>query len=623
MCGFIGYFGNKNIDLEGARKIINHRGPDMHGTQIGSEWKVAFNRLSINDLTEKGMQPFKHEGITVYMNGEIFNFLELLEEHKKEFFPKSRSDAEILPFLYKKYGLKFLNMLNGMFAIILIDEIKNKKYLIRDRFGEKPLYYKHCESTLFFSSEVKALKKVTKLEIDKINIQINFACWFLPQPLTLYKGTYNINPGSYIEYYDGKIKEYIWYQPKIITKKLSRKEIEDKFIELYKSSIKLRLRSDVPVGVFLSGGLDSTSIMKFSNEFDKKNVSAFTSEILDKEVIENNLTDVVIPKKLTNDLDIQSHSIKIDYNYFNENIVSIIKNYDEIFINSGVLVFYQLSKLAKENHTKVVLTGVGGDELFGGYPWQSGVVRKINFIFKKTYNQLRHNNFLCNLFNLFGRKFSTVYQILFDYKVWHAQSLSSFRYDIKKNKKIIDKKIRDKAEKYFDYSTKNLDGDNYNIMNFANTFTVIGAGNYFIDLAAMQNSIENRSPFLDYRLFEFLMSIADDVKSEQGNKGLMRDILKNFLPTYVIDAKKSGSTMPIQKWFYNSNINNIKNFIFKYKNCIDEYLGLKIKLNDNWIKNPENSLKLFAIICFIIWIKFNVFNDIENENISFDELIKT
>lgn len=623
MCGFIGYFGNQNIDLQKARETINHRGPDMHGTQTGLEWKVAFNRLSINDLTEKGMQPFKHEGITVYINGEIFNFLELLKEHKNEFFPKSRSDAEILPFLYKKYGLKFLNMLNGMFAIILIDEIKNKKYLIRDRFGEKPLYYKHCESTLFFSSEVKALKKVTKLEIDKINIQINFACWFLPQPLTLYKGTYNINPGSYIEYYDGKIKEHIWYQPKIITKKLSRKEIEDKFIELYKSSIKLRLRSDVPVGVFLSGGLNSTSIMKFSNEFGKKNVSAFTSEILDKEVIENNLTDVVIPKKLTNDLNIQSHSIKIDYNYFNENIVSIIKNYDEIFINSGVLVFYQLSKLAKENHTKVVLTGVGGDELFGGYPWQSGVVRKINFIFKKTYNQLRHNNFLCNLFNLFGRKFSTVYQILFDYKVWHAQSLSSFRYDIKKNKKIIDKKIRDKAEKYFDYSTKNLDGDNYNIMNFANTFTVIGAGNYFIDLAAMQNSIENRSPFLDYRLFEFLMSIADDVKSEQGNKGLMRDILKKFLPTYVIDAKKSGSTMPIQKWFYNSNINNIRNFIFKYKNCIDEYLGLKIKLNDNWIKNPENSLKLFAIICFIIWIKFNVFNDIKNENISFDELIKT
>lgn len=624
MCGFVGCFGKNEIDLEDARKSINGRGPDMHGIESGHNWKVAFNRLSIHDLSEEGMQPFIYNDIIVYMNGEIFNYIELIDEHKNEFLPKSGSDVEIIPFLYSKYGLEFLNKLNGMFAIVLIDDKKNVKYLMRDRFAEKPLYYSHDNETLIFASEVKAIKKLRNLKVDKTNLQMNFTCWFLPQPYTLYKNTFNVNPGSYLEYKDGKVNEIRWYNPTIIKNEDSEEEVEKKFIELYKSSIELRLRSDVPVGVFLSGGLDSTSIAKFSNEIQKNNFSAFGAEIIGKEYQENNNTDVIVPKKLSKELSIEYKKTKLDYDYYNNNIVSIVNHYDEIFINSGVLVFYALSDLSKKNNTSVIMTGVGGDELFGGYPWQGGLPRKIDTIFKKTYGKLKHNNMLFKISNKLGRKLSTAYQVLFDYKVWHAECLSSFRYDFNESKDILEKRIRDNADKYFDISHKHIKDDIYNTMGYANTFTVLGAQNHLADISTMKYSVENRSPFLDYRLYEFLMSVPDDLKSKYGQKGLLRKILKKHLPSYVTEAKKSGPTMPINTWFYDEKVSNdIYRFINSHKRYIYKYLNIDINFDKSWISNTDNSLKLFAIISFVIWIKFNILEDIEDENITFEELIKS
>ncbi len=297
-------------------------------------------------------------------------------------------------------------------------------------------------------------------------------------------------------------------------------------------------------------------------------------------------------------------------------------------MNSGVLIFYALSKLAIKNGTKVILTGVGGDELFGGYPWQSGHVRKIDKIFKFTYDKLPYSEFLSRLSIKLNRKLATAYQILFDYKVWHAECLSSFRYDFETNKKKIEKKIRANANKYFKLSHRHITyGDLYNIMSYANTFTVLGSQNYTADIAAMRYSVENRSPFLDYRLYEFLMSVPDEIKSKYGQKGFLRKILKKHLPNYVTNAKKSGPTMPINKWLYDNNTSQIlKDFIIKHIKLIQEYLSndiAKIIQSPGWITNKKNSLKLFAIISFIIWAKFNILQDIEDENITFEELIKS
>lgn len=163
-------------------------------------------------------------------------------------------------------------------------------------------------------------------------------------------------------------------------------------------------------------------------------------------------------------------------------------------------------------------------------------------------------------------------------------------------------------------------------MAYANTFTVLGAGNHFVDISTMNCSIENRSPFLDYRLYEFLMSIPDELKSKYGQKGLLRKFLRKYLPEYVTIAKKSGPTMPINTWLYDEKINqDINTFILNHLYLIEEYLSSDIsaKLNAKWILDKKNSLQLFAIISFIIWAKFNVLNNINNENMTFEELIKS
>ena len=147
MCGIVGYFGNKKINLNSASKSILHRGPDKNGKFKSSDWHIHFNRLSIIDISNKAMQPFKFDGVTIFFNGEIYNYIELKNKYFKSFKLKSNSDGEILPLLYRKKGINFLNYLNGMFSIIIIDEKEKKKYLIRDRFGQKPIYY--CKKKKF------------------------------------------------------------------------------------------------------------------------------------------------------------------------------------------------------------------------------------------------------------------------------------------------------------------------------------------------------------------------------------------------------------------------------------------------------------------------------------------
>ena len=157
----------------------------MIGVTKGRDWTVAFNRLSILDLSDNGMQPFRFDDVTVYLNGEIYNYVELREEHRSEFQWVTGSDVEIVPFLYRKYGLSFLDMLNGMFAMVIIDERQEKRFLVRDRFGQKPLFYKREGKEVQFASEIKALKQIAPLRPDRTNLALNLSCSFLLQPLSL------------------------------------------------------------------------------------------------------------------------------------------------------------------------------------------------------------------------------------------------------------------------------------------------------------------------------------------------------------------------------------------------------------------------------------------------------
>jgi len=631
MCGFVGKFGKIDNRIKVAGDKIIHRGPDMQAFNSGKDWAVQFNRLSIIDLSDQGMQPFEYDGVKVFLNGEIYNFLELKQKYVSEFSCKTSSDVEIVPFLYRKYGMNFLNQINGMFAMVIIDEKLKKNFLVRDRYGKKPLFFVRKKNEVFFTSEIKGLKGLIELEFDKLSLATYFFCGLIPQPLTSYKNVYSIFPGSYLCVENDKIIQKSWYSPKIATEVKNFDTIKREFIDLFKKSVKLRLRSDVPVGIFLSGGLDSTAIFQAIKENNKK-ITALICTIPDKEKFSGTNTDSDLPKKLCKENGHDFIETVFDYDYFNKNLVNTIGFTDEFIPNSGSLIFYALSETAKKNGIKVIMTGAGGDEIFGGYPWQNKIrllpnifinnflqsKKKIskNFLFKMSFNT---DNFLL-------RKIQKMIKLFFYTRIWHAETygsgLSDFMGDVKQE---VYEKIDSCAEKYFDYTNSLFVSNDFNKFNFANVFTTLNFQNYNFDIACMKNSVENRAPFLDYEIFEYMMKIPDKEKNRQGIKSIFKNLLRGKLPEYIINAKKSGPSLPLNIWIESRPEvkKKINNFINRNLFYIRDYLSEKLYYQLNKSKNifDKKYVRAFKILSFIIWAKINIDKSITNKSITLEELV--
>ncbi len=616
MCGFVGIVGRNKIDLEKSANLIFHRGPDKTSIEYKENYSVAFNRLSIIDVSDDGMQPFKSQDVTVYFNGEIYNYIELQKFYASEFTPKTRADGEILPFLYKKHGINFLHKVNGMFSMVIFDEKIKKAFFIRDRFAEKPLYYKLDNNIFYFTSEIKALSSLLSLKEDIENLNININCLFLPQGLSLFKGIHSVNPGSYIElkYSDNlNFQEVKWYQPLIKIEKKEKKFIFEKMDHLLNVSLKIRTRSDVPIGIFLSGGLDSSCVAYYAKKNYNHNLTSLTAFIEGKFDVEKNLTDIDLPKKFSSNLDIINHQVNFDFEFFDNNFIDVIFNCEELFLDSGNLMYYGLAKKAKELGLKVILKGNGGDEIFGGYPWQ----RKINFFPNSVLNfsfkkNLKFLDFFSSEIISKNRKFQKLSQILFTPKIWHAETLADgifFEFFSKDYKKNYLKKIGKVSQKIFEKCEKSLTSDINNNINFLNIYYPLGGSMYMSDMSAMFNSVENRSPLMDHNLFEFMLSISDSLKNKNGQKGIVREFLswKNF-PDYVTEAKKSGPTMNVNNWLNQLNKRNyFKLFLNKNKKILEYIFGTKI--NFDIIVNSKiqkNYFILFGFLSIILWFKIHV-----------------
>lgn len=637
MCGIVGYYGDHadEIDLSSAANAILHRGPDAQGIRSGRNWKVAFNRLSIIDTSENGMQPFSFSGVTVYVNGEIYNYRELKDAHANEYTCRSGSDVEILPFLYRKYGLDFLQKINGMFAMVIIDEQAGVTYLIRDRYGKKPLFYTLTSQGIYFASELKAIQAIIDLEPDKTNIALNFVCWFLIQPLTLYKNVFNVNPGSYLELKNQyQSREVRWYNPHIKVFAQSFDEVRACFLSLYRRSIELRLRSDVPVGIFLSGGLDSTSQAYIANQLSTQTITAFTANIQNKELFEGTNTDIEIPSRLCNEMGWRMVDSPLNFQFFDRHIVKFVEDFEGLFVDSGLLVFYALAQSARHNGVKVVFTGVGGDELFGGYPWQSQLRWLPKSVLRRSLQKStpRYSHQIMRLLhkggNKYTRKMASVYQLLDQTRIWHSQSLCGvfqpWMWDANED---VFEKIDQYSQGVFQNAMSSVEGDLYNQCQWANISTVIGYQNYMVDKACMFNSVENRSPSLDFEVFEYMMSVPDQMKIQAGPKGLMRQILSGFMPDYVTKAKKSGPTMPLHLWFNDYDLRkHVDRFVIKNINLISEFVSTdlaKVIKNDAGVLYSGRALPLFAVVSYLMWAKLHIEHSIPDSSISFTEMVKT
>lgn len=562
MCGINGFnFVDKSLIHE-MNEATKHRGPDDGGVFISANYSIGHNRLSIIDLSSSGHQPMhsKDKRYTIVYNGEIFNFLDI----KKELIVKgykfvSSTDTEVILCAYEEWGKECLAKFNGMFAFAILDNQTGRLFLARDRIGIKPLYYYHKDGVFIFSSEAKAIfkHKIDK-SINRDALNIYFRLLYVPAPLTIWEYIHKLEPGHYAVVEKGEmIIERYWnieQKPLIYDKKYLESEISSLLTE----SIKMQLMSDRPVGVFLSGGIDSTIIAGVASSFSE-NIKTFSV----------GFEKTAQSEKYNNDAKIAQKTSKYFGTTHNECILSAkdIKNYlkDSIYhmdepISNHVQAVNLLLAREASKQVAVVLGGDGGDELFGGYEryYYNYLIDR----FQKLPKILRKNIVIKFIFSALGKK--DLYKKLntppgvsryLDFLAQKEDQIGLFL-----RQKYNDSSITAKWYEKLYFST--VDEKNFtrqfmqtDILSWLPSESLVRS-----DKMSMASGLEQRVPFLDYRLVELADRIPLQYKiggkgmniatSGAGYKGkeILKSAMSAYLPDFVLDQPKWGWFSPAAKW---------------------------------------------------------------------------
>ncbi len=545
MCGFTGSISVSPIDnslIEAANKIIDCRGPDskcsISKSYDGYNLNFCFNRLSILDLSEEANQPmYSKEFKTMLMfNGEIYNHAELRKdlENKGFKFFTSHSDTETLLIGLSHYGIDFVNKLRGQFAIAFLDERKSKLHLVRDRLGQKPLYYFLDNKNIHFGSSLMSLLKIIKdYEIDENQLYSYLDYGIISSPFTLFKNIYKIMPSEILTIdldnsIFSKSESKYWQIENFIDDKPFN--IDD-FHNIFSESIDLRINADVPVANFLSGGIDSTSIIK--NLVDnKKEVNSFSIYIQEKKYDESKYIKEVVSKY---DLDHKHATISADISL--EEITQALDSLDEPYSDPSVVPSYILSREISQKY-KVAISGDGGDELLGGY--------------ERTAISLKKGSFLNNLIS----KFYYLYPpILGTGNIFLSKSTD---LETKYRSFLEDKKLI-KLLKVSSPNNTFADGLNYKDLNYYKKL-LIADYKYFlpemmmfkIDRTSMANSLEVRSPFVDHKLIEFIMSSKSSYLNPDNPKEILKKYLSDDFSDDFVSRKKQGFVFDVESWVFNN-----------------------------------------------------------------------
>ena len=620
MCGIAGLirfqskFDIAESEFKQMLSSMKHRGPDNEGYKIynNSIDKVAIGnrRLSIVDINN-GNQPFTNDlkEVSVVQNGEIYNYREL----KKKLIDlghifKSDNDTEVILNLYLEYGENFAKYLDGMFAISIFDNKIKKLFLARDRNGKKPLFYSFKNKVFYFASEINSIQKLLKdksINYDAINSYLTYLT--IPQNQCVFKYISKLQPG-YILSIDKnsniEIKKYVGDFLEYLPKPKFNDALEQ-FSLLFKKAINKRLIGDKEIGCFLSGGLDSSLVAlelsklsngnfkTFSAGFDQSefNELPYAKEVSD--IIKSNHYDIIIKSKL------------------DDIINKIIRNLGEPFGDSSIIPTYHLSKLASE-HVSVVLSGDGGDEIFGGYNHQLAWkltynLQKIPFLsnfiknFPKPKKILRDQSVLSKVKRMLG---SLSYDDLSRYLNYHTIFTDNEKKKLFKNNEnfLSSKNNLDLLENYYD-KFKNLNSSDIALRLdqkwlMPNDFLVK------MDTASMTNSLEVRSPFLDNDVVNFANSLPPDWKINFFEKKyFLKKILKSRLPKKIIYRKKQGFNTPINHWMQYQLKDYFHDKIIKGNFIKNNFnMNYVLELYDNHIKNIENNgNKLWLLYILEMW----------------------
>ena len=596
MCGFIGSITNSQINndlLASCNKRIECRGPDEkrvlsnkifgHREQFHN---FTFNRLSIIDLSEQASQPMysKQFNTLIMFNGEIYNHRELRTELEslKINFQTSHSDTETLLNGLSYFGLDFLKDVNGQYAIFFQNINTGEYFLIRDRAGQKPLYYSDSNNQLFFGSDLKAVSKLSNnfsFNNDQLINYFNFGTTINPN--TFFENVYAVSPGEYVKFSFNRNQELEKDKCKYweLSEFLDEKDFNDEeFINLFEDSVWKRLESDVPVSSFVSGGLDSTAVVKALSK--KSNLINTFSMITDsKNFDETDYMKQVVDKYKTN------HTIEvINSNIKFEEIKSIVLSFDDIIYDPSIIPTYLLSKNISKNY-KVALSGDGGDELLSGYEHYRNFKSKVSM----------PNILAKSLFSLYPGYFGSGNNILKHSSNWKS-AFSSY-YSDRKLLKLLGIDNYENFQEIFLVSRKhNLKS----LMLADHKFFLNEMMLKKIDRSSMLNSLEIRSPFMDHRLFQY---VASHTRSDSGSSFTPKKIIKDYLSTDFnndfLNRKKMGFSIDIvnlitknkteiYETILDSRLQNIYNLDF-----INKILFLNTRFN---------ALRIWKLYCISLYL---------------------
>ncbi|PSJ31769.1 asparagine synthase [Peptostreptococcus russellii] len=609
MCGFVGFFDNnenKEVILDKMMDRIIHRGPDMGGKFYDDNAALGFRRLSILDLSEAGCQPLYSEdkNLVLVFNGEIYNYLDIKEDLiAKGYKFNSNTDSEVLIHGYAEYGEKLVDKLRGMFAFCIWDKAEKKAFGARDHFGIKPYYFYEYEQngkkSMMIASEIKSFLDHPNFvkEVNEKALKPYMTFQYSSQPdETFFKGVQRLRPGHFFTYQDGKMDIKNYWDINFDDKHNTVEENIAKIEEVVEESVRVHNHADVPIGSFLSGGVDSSYItaclmpdktfsIGFEQEkFDESNLAAELSQILGIENVRETITGDDCLGKLS---DIQYHM-------------------DEPQSNPSTLPLYFLSKLARDHGVTVVLSGEGADEIFGGYEWydldegQKKLKKLPSFMLKGAASIAKHLPQFHGKTTLLraGRPVEETFigeAVIFDEE--EAKDILKPGYQNSRTIREITQPVYDMVKGKDDVTKKQM----IDIKLFMEGDILQKA-----DKMSMAHSLELRVPFLDKEVMKVGEEIGSDQKISNGTtKYILRKAAEKKLPEDWYKRKKKGFPVPIKLWFREEKHYN---YVKEYFNAdfVDQFFD-KQKINqlldDHYNDVTNNARKIYTILVFLVWYK--------------------
>ena len=609
MCGICGILGLEDANLlKSMMDTMPHRGPDESGTYKDTGIMLGHQRLSIIDL-KSGKQAIHNEDETIWIiyNGEIYNFIQLKKTlEKKGHIFYTDSDTEVIVHLYEEYGSRCVEKLRGMFAFAIWDSKKKELFLARDRFGIKPLYYTRQEGVFYFASELKTLLEIPGLKrrIDPISLDNYLSLQYVPGPRTIIKDIKKIRPAHTLTVSKNKVEEErYWDLNTEVDEDQNINKISKKLIDLLKESVRLRLISEVPLGAFLSGGIDSSALVALMSQMTDEPVKTFSIGYGYEETDETGFARIV-----SDHLSTEHQEIILGPEEVLKELDKIVWHLDEPIADAALIAAYFLSKFTKKKVT-VAFGGGGSDEVFAGYraykySMMSETIRRnipqplrslaLGTIANTNTLPYRARKYMQYISQKEGEAFYEGQGILF------SQEGKKGLYDKSFKKSIGDNNPNNIAK-------KNFNKINNDKKDFLNKLMYVDLNGWLPDLSlaqcdrmGMANSLEIRVPFLDHELVEYCNTIPMQYKiNGWTEKYILRRTMKEYLPEQIINRPKKGFALPTDHWLYNtSSTLEDKNSLIR-KN-------LNIKKVDAMLKSKGDfrlSGKLFGLLMLELWNK--------------------